>query len=87
MPPKRKTPIKKPPAKTKLEQEAEEFKRSKRNNTTEMPEELPLSTLRYQLAASVLSGLLARGVTNRAEELVVEAFKYADLILRDNNTK
>lgn len=70
---------KKPPA-SKLEQEAQEFVRSKSSPTTDTP----LSSVRHQLAASILSGLLAGRVHNRAEELVEEAFRYADLILRYN---
>jgi len=37
---------------------------------------------RELLAASALSGLLAQGGSTRAEELVEEAFRYADLILK-----
>ena len=78
---KRKTPTtKKPPASSKLEQEAKEFIRSKNVPTSDTP----LSSVRQQLAASILSGLLAGRVHNRAEELVEEAFRYADLVLRYN---
>jgi hypothetical protein len=76
---KRKAPnTKKPPA-SKLEQEATEFVRLK-NTTPKVPEGSPTS--RDSLAAAVLSGLLARGGSNRAEELVEEAYKYVDLLLR-----
>lgn len=64
-----------------LEQEAELFVKDK--NTTPLPE-LPLSSLRQMLASSILSGLLARGGNNRAQELVDEAYRYADLVLQHN---
>lgn len=78
--------VKKPQTKRKttkkpltLEQEAEQFVKTK--NTTPLPE-LPLSSLRQLLASSILSGLLARGGSNRATELVDEAYRYADLVLQ-----
>jgi hypothetical protein len=40
-----------------------------------------LSPSRVQLAASALAGLLASGSRARAEELVDEAYRYADLLL------
>ena len=37
------------------------------------------------LAASILSGLLSSGRSNRAEELVEQAFQYANEIIKYNN--
>lgn len=74
MPPKRK----KPPA-PKLEQEAKAFLEKKAAKRSPVDEALSLR--RQQLAASVVAGLLAKGGVTRAEELVDEAFRYADLIL------
>lgn len=71
---------KKPPTPS-LEQEALAF-RNQRNPTEEIPEKL--SPNREQLAASVLAGLLASGGSTRAEELVEEAYRYVDLLLRYN---
>jgi hypothetical protein len=67
----------KPPA---IEQEAKDFVKSK-SNTTEKVLDVVLPTTRVQLAASALAGLLASGGIARAEELVTEAFRYADLLL------
>jgi hypothetical protein len=39
------------------------------------------------LAASILSGLLSSGRSNRAEELVEQAFNYANEIIQYNNNK
>jgi len=71
---------KKPPAPS-LEQEAKAFVEGKRNVTKKTVPTGDPSTLRLQLAASVLAGLLPSGNIVRAEELVEEAFRYADLIL------
>ena len=73
---------KKPPGPT-LEQEAKEFLTKKVVNKP--PVAVPYTDApcnRELLAASVLSGLLAQGGSTRAEELVEEAFRYADLILK-----
>ena len=43
-----------------------------------------LPTPRELLAASVLSGLLVSGRGQRAEELVEEAYRYVELLLRYN---
>lgn len=71
---------KKPPTPS-LEQEALAFS-NQRNTTEDVPEKL--SPLKEQLAASVLAGLLASGGSARAEELVEEAYRYVDLLLRYN---
>lgn len=71
---------KKPPTLT-IEEEANDFIKT-RDITTEKVTEVGLSPTRAQLAASVLAGLLASGGKTRAEELVTEAFRYADLILK-----
>ena len=75
------TKKKKPPTPS-LEQEAKAFIQGKENTPADVPEQL--STHRVQLAASVLSGLLASGGIIRAEELVEEAYRYVDLLLRYN---
>lgn len=75
-------PKRKKPPTPSLEQEAKAFIKSKRETPAEVPKELSPSTA--QLAASVLAGLLASGATVRAEELVDEAYRYVDLILRYN---
>jgi hypothetical protein len=70
---------KKPPAPS-LEQEAKAFIEGKDITKKTVPTgDSP--TLRAQLAASVLAGLLSSSNVVRAEELVEEAFRYADLIL------
>jgi len=77
------TETKKPPTPT-LEQEAQAFS----NKIRETPVEqlgLPRKTSppqRIELAASVLGGLLACGHGARAQELVEQSFKYADLLLK-----
>ncbi len=71
---------KKPPTLT-IEKEANDFIKT-RDITTEKVPEVGLSPTRAQLAASVLAGLLASGGKVRAEELVEEAYRYADLILK-----
>jgi hypothetical protein len=72
---------KKPPA-LSMEQEAKDFIKTKKNTPKKNVLDEGLSPLRAQLAASVLSGLLASGVRTRAEELVDEAYRYTDLILK-----
>lgn len=72
---------KKPPTPS-LEQEAKAFVEGKKNTPKDVPEQL--SPQREQLAASVIAGLLAAGGVVRAEELVEEAYRYVDLILRYN---
>ena len=71
---------KKPPA-LSMEQEANDFIKTRSIATEKKVSEVGLSPARAQLAASALSGLLASGSKARAEELVVEAYRYADLIL------
>jgi len=82
-----KTTIKKTPTQRKtstpksLEDEAKEF------FSNRVQSELPTGSkeglsLRSFYAGSALSGLLAAGRTSRAEELVDEAFRYADFMLR-----
>lgn len=74
MPPKRKKPL-------AIEQEAKDFVKST-SDTTEKVLAVGLPPTRVQLAASALAGLLASGSRARAEELVDEAFRYADLLLK-----
>jgi len=69
---------KKPPT---IEQEAKDFVKSNKNTTVKVLDE-GLSPTRVQLAASALAGLLASGGKSRAEELVAEAYRYADLLLK-----
>jgi hypothetical protein len=73
------TKRKKPPTPS-LEQEAKAFVKSRKDTPADVPKEL--SPSEAQLAASVLAGLLASGAKVRAEELVEEAYRYVDLILR-----
>jgi hypothetical protein len=68
---------KKPPT---IEQEAKDFVKSNKNTAVKVLDE-GLSPSRVQLAASALAGLLASGSRARAEELVDEAYRYADLLL------
>lgn len=72
----------KTPAKS-LEEEAREFfnKKVKEEETTGLTVE-NLSLLQFY-AGSALSGLLASGKYNRADELVDEAFRYAGLMVRN----
>jgi len=74
---------KKPPTPT-LEQEAKAFS-NKFKDTPSPPPPKEHSPQRVVLAASVLSGLLSGGGRARAEELVEEAFRYADLLLQYKN--
>ena len=71
----------KPPT-LSMEQEANDFIQTKRNTPEKKVSEVGLSPIRSQLAASALAGLLASSGRTRAEELVEEAFRYADLILK-----
>tara|TARA_R110000787_G_scaffold115275_4_gene225197 strand:- start:292 stop:567 length:276 start_codon:yes stop_codon:yes gene_type:complete len=81
VPPKRK----KPPTPS-LEQEAKDFIKEKPKEILPdiVPQQESLPAPRELLAASVLSGLLVSGRGQRAEELVEEAYKYVELLLRYN---
>jgi len=70
------------PAKS-LEEEAREFfnQKVKEEETTGLNVE-NLSLLQFY-AGSALSGLIASGRYNRADELVDEAFRYAALMVRN----
>lgn len=70
-----------PKKKVSLEEEAREFfnKRVQEDLSSE-PSGVP--SLRNFYAGSALSGLLASGKYHRADELVEEAFRYADLMIR-----
>jgi len=79
------------PRKTKapnsIEKEAEKFLREKiKESRGEEPgyESLLSSPeeLRFLMAASILSGLLSAPGYNRADELIDEALRYTDLLLR-----
>lgn len=72
---------KKPPT-LSIEQEAKDFIKTNKVTTKKDVFNEGLSPLRAQLAASVLAGLLASGGRTRAEELVDEAYRYVDLILK-----
>jgi hypothetical protein len=77
------TKQKKPPA-PRLEQEAKAFIEGRKITTKARAPE-GLSPSRATIAASVLAGLLASSSSKaRAEELVEEAYRYADLILDYN---
>ena len=80
-----------PPRKTKasnsIEKEAERFLREKLKESrgSESKYESLLSSpeeLRLIMAASILSGLLSAPGYNRADELVDEALRYTDILLR-----
>jgi len=75
------TKRKKPPAPS-LEQEAKAFIKLKETSVESVPKSL--SSHREQLAASVLAGLLVSNRSSRAQELVDEAYRYVDLLLRYN---
>jgi len=75
------TKRKKPPAPS-LEQEAKAFIKLKEISVESVP--MSLSSHREQLAASVLAGLLVSNRSSRAQELVDEAYRYVDLLLRYN---
>jgi len=62
-----------------LEQEAKDFSNKFKDTPKDPPKKV--SPQRVVLAASALSGLLASGAGARAEELVEQAFRYADLLL------
>ena len=80
-------PSKKKPLAPSLEQEAKDF--TKTNKTKNTPPKRPkevLSPLRTQLAASVLGGLVAGGGGSiRAKELVDEAYRYADMLIENQD--
>lgn len=79
-------PSKKKPLAPSLEQEAKAFKSSKTKNTPPKSPKDDLSHLRAQLAASVLGGLIAGGGGSiRAKELVDEAYRYADLLIQNED--
>ena len=66
-----------------MEQEAKNFMKTTKGTTEKKKvSEVDLESTKAQLAASVLAGLIASGGRTRAEELVTEAFRYADLILK-----
>lgn len=69
----------KPPA---IEQEAKDFIKSKGITAKKTVPDVDSPSTRVLLAASALSGLLASGSRTRAEELVAEAYRYADLLLK-----
>ena len=81
------TSTKKTKAPNSIEQEAERFlreklkesegKQSEYSSLLSSPEEL-----RLVMAASILSGLLSTPGYNRADELVDEALRYTDILLR-----
>jgi len=80
------TPKRKKPPTPSLEQEAKDFIKEKPKeilpDIVSQQESLPAP--RELLAASVLSGLLVSGRGQRAEELVEEAYRYVELLLRYN---
>jgi len=69
----------KPPA---IEQEAKDFIESKGITAKKELPKVDTPPTRVLLAASALSGLLASGGRARAEELLEEAYRYADLLLK-----
>ena len=72
---------KKPPT-LNIEKEAKDFVKT-REIITEKVLTVGVSPTRVHLAASALAGLLATsGGRARADELVIEAFRYADLLLQ-----
>lgn len=79
------TKRKKPPAPS-LEQEAKTFveKKVKEIPPVQSSEALIDSRHRQMLAAAVLPGLISRGGFMRAPELVDEAYRFADLILKQS---
>lgn len=67
-----------------LEEEARAFYEKKvQEAATTLPSEV--ISLRNFYAANALSGLIASGRSNRPDELVDEAFRYADFMLRFAN--
>tara|TARA_R110000787_G_scaffold67664_2_gene151571 strand:- start:3509 stop:3787 length:279 start_codon:yes stop_codon:yes gene_type:complete len=73
--------VKKKPPTLNIEKEAKDFVKTKKVMTKSIPE-TSSSPPRVQLAASVLAGLIANSGRSKAEELVEEAFRYVDLILK-----
>jgi hypothetical protein len=65
-----------------LEEEAKEFFNSRVKAESKSKD--PALSLRNFYAGSALSGLLGSGKYNRADELVEEAFRYADLMIRNS---
>jgi len=64
--------------KTTLEEEAKQY--TQRRRTQPKKSAKPLTSRRY-LAGCALSGLLARSPHGRPDELVIEAYRLADLML------
>ena len=71
----------KPPA-LSMEHEAKDCIKTKSSTTEKEVLDEGLSLSRAHLAAAALAGLLSSGSKTRAEELVSEAYRYADLILK-----
>lgn len=65
-----------------LEEEAKEFFKNKVEAESKSKD--PALSLRNFYAGTALSGLLGSGKYNRANELVDEAFRYADLMIRNS---
>lgn len=74
------TPLEK--HKMSLEEEAKVFYEEKVAQEVEKLKDAIPVTAHNLYAASALSGLISSGRYSRAEELVEEAFKYADLMTR-----
>jgi hypothetical protein len=73
-------PSKQKPPVPKLEQEAKKFIEESAAKS------VPPDPVRSSMAAVILAGLIARGAgLGRAEELVEEAYRLADLVLKTNN--
>lgn len=67
---------------TQLEVEAKQFLDSKKKEAVNYPPGTKLDpSVRHQVAAIILSGLLSSGGHPREEELLEEAFRLADLVL------
>lgn len=77
-----KKPRGRPPKKKTLEQEAQEF--LKKDKEVIPPGEVQLGDY---FAGCALSGLIASGKFLRSDEIVDEAFKYRDRMLKANKTK
>lgn len=71
-----------PKKKVSLEEEAREFF-SKRVQESSQSDDVEGVSLRNFYAGTALSGLLASGKYHRADEIVEEAFRYADLMVRN----
>lgn len=76
--------VSKPPTKS-IEEEAKEFFEK---NRKEVPDVNSQVTLRNYFAGAALSGLLSVARYGRAEDIVEEAYRYADLMIeRSKETK